>query len=123
MSLIEYLSKESQSCKDIKRLGAILGVSTNIIVSVNCNKEALAFVCGFLGHEFPHVRSLAAEKLYVRLLDTNPELGEDHTAIRLLLNHDWGSNGTSEDIIRNESIQMITKAFELDDQKFLRLPS
>ena len=118
LSLLDYVQEESKHCKDVQRLSAILSVSTGLIVSTNTSQEALALVCRFLGHEFPRVRSLAAEKLYVRLLDTEPELGEDHTAIRLLLEYDWGSNGNFEESIRKESIIMVTKAFELGDQVF-----
>jgi hypothetical protein len=116
LSLLDYLRKESKSCKDVQRLTAILSVSAGLIVSVKTSHEAVVLVCSFLAHEFPRVRSLAAEKLYVRLLETDPELGEDHIAIRFLLEHDWESNGNLEEVNRNESIREVAKAFEIDDE-------
>lgn len=115
-SLLDHLRKEAKSCKDVKRLAAILSVSTGLIASVKTSREAVALVCSFLAHEFPRVRSLTAEKLYVRLLETDPELGDDHVAIRFLLQHDWESDGNQEQIIRDESIQEVTKAFEIDNE-------
>lgn len=90
-SLLDHLWIEAKSCKDVKRLTAIISVSTGLIGSVITSQKALSLICKLLGHEFPRVRSVSAEKLYVRLLETNPELGEDHTSIRLLLEHDWES--------------------------------
>ena len=116
LSLLDYLRKESKSCKDVQRLTAILSVSTGLIVSVEASHEAVALVCSFLAHEFPRVRSLAAEKLYVRLLETDPELGQDHVAIRFMLEHDWESNGSLEEVNRNESIREMAKAFEIDSE-------
>jgi hypothetical protein len=58
------------------------------------HKHAVAFICGLLKHPFPHIRRLAAEKLYVRLLETNFETYDGRsTGINILLNHPWDSDG------------------------------
>ena len=110
VSLLDHLAIESTSCRDVKRLTAIISVSTGLIGSVRTSQKALSLACSLLTHEFPRVRSLSAEKLYVRLLETDPELGEDHTAVKLLLEHDWESDGNLAEIHCE-----VTKTFEIDD--------
>jgi hypothetical protein len=100
-SLISNLQEERKGCADVPRLHAILNVGTGLILSLKDSPEATGFVCEFLTHEYPRIRSLAAEKLYVRLQETDPDLDEQHNAIRLLLYHSWevedctGSQGHS----------------------------
>ena len=88
-SLIGKLRQERQGCTNIPLLSAILTVATGLISSVKNSPEAIAFVCEFLVHDFPHIRSLAAEKLYVRLQETDPDLNDNNNAINLLLYHAW----------------------------------
>jgi len=120
MSLLGKLREESKCCTDVKRLTAILDVSTGLIISVRVSQEAVAFVCEFLAHEFPRIRTLAAEKLYIRLLETDPGLGQNHTAIRFLLEHNWESDENLEEIDRDTAVQEVMEAFEIDE--LLRLP-
>eukprot|EP00536_Pseudo-nitzschia_multiseries_P008637 jgi/Psemu1/257408/estExt_Genewise1Plus.C_2220030 len=116
LSLLERLREESETCNDITRLTAIISVSTGLIASVKTSKEAVAFVCGLLIHEFPRIRSVAAEKLYVQLLETDPELGGDHAAIRILLEHNWESDQTPPGgIDRKTAVQEVAKAFEVEN--------
>jgi len=113
-SLLERLWKESNSCKDIKCLVAIVSVSTGLISYAKTNKEALALVCNFLDHKFPCIRSLAAEKLYVHLLETDLELKKEHAAIRILLKNNWEMDPSgTEKVNRDEQIREIMKVFEI----------
>jgi hypothetical protein len=99
----------------MQRLVAILNVATGLIISIVESKEIVAFVCDFLVHQFPRIRSLAAEKLYVRLLETDPDLGENHTAVQILLSHNWESDDENlQEIDRDTAIQEVLKAFEID---------
>ena len=116
LTLLYNLRKESESCTDVKRLAVILSVSAGLIVSVKVSQEAVAFVCEFLVHEFPRIRSVAAEKLYVRLLETDPDMGEDHAAIRFLLERKWESDWTLEKSDRSTYIQEMINAFKFDDE-------
>lgn len=129
LSLLEKLVMVLKGCKDIRRLTAILNVATGLLDSVSESKEILKFICGFLLHDFPRIRSFAAEKLYVRLLETDPELaggGElsnnngdinnnnnSNRGIQILLSYNWECN----EIILNQentTFQEILKAFEID---------
>ena len=121
LSLLDHLEKESKTCRDVKRYAAIINVGVGLIASVKGSPEAVALVCSLLLHEFPRVRSIAAEKIYVRLLETDPDLGEDHVAIKFLLEHNWESNASLEETIRKESIREVAKAFGIDDDKMLCL--
>jgi len=113
--LLERLREESKDCTDIKRLMAIISVSTGLIISVQISKETVSFVCSLLAHEFPRIRSVAAEKLYVQLLETDPELGGDHAAVRLLLEHNWECDQTPPGgIDRTTAINEVTNAFEIE---------
>jgi hypothetical protein len=115
LSLLGKLREESKRCTDMQRLVAILNVATGLIISIVESKEIVAFVCDFLVHQFPRIRSLAAEKLYVRLLETDPDLGENHTAVQILLSHNWESDDENlQEIDRDTAIQEVLKAFEID---------
>lgn len=118
LSLLGKLRVESKGCTDMKRLTAILNVATGLIISIVESKEIVAFVCDFLVHEFPRIRSLAAEKLYVRLLETDPDLGENHAGVQILLSHNWESDVILQEIDRNAAIQEVLKAFEVDKMLF-----
>ncbi len=61
----------------------------------------MRFVCDFLAHEFPRIRCIAAEKLYVRLLEANLDIDETHAAVDLLLHHSWESDEISQEIHMN----------------------
>ena len=98
----------------MKRLTAILNVAAGLIISVNASQEVVGFVCEFLVHEFPLIRSFAAEKLYVRLLETEPDLEEDHIAVKQLLHHSWESDGSLQEIDRDTVIREILMAFGID---------
>ncbi len=107
LRLIDHLSIEGNASRDVKRLTAIVSVSTGLIASVPTSPEALRLACTFLAHDFPRVRSLSAEKLYIRLLETNPELAEEqHRGIQLLMQHPWES-----DLLLEETYTEVTKAF------------
>jgi hypothetical protein len=112
-SLLAKLRQEAKGCKDVHRLAAILDVATGLVISIQESRDAVAFVCELLMHEYPRVRSLAAEKLYVRLLETNPDLDEDHPAVTLLLHHTWEFEGGRPQQNREMAVQ-ISKAFEID---------
>ena len=47
-------------------------------------------------HPFPRVRRIAAENLYIRLLE-NPETDDEHPALSLLLEHQW-DEGAAEKV-------------------------
>jgi Tubulin folding cofactor D C terminal len=108
--LLSQMKQELEGCSDIPRLHAILNVATGLIRSVEQSPQATAFVCSLLSHEFPRIRSLAAEKLYVRIQETNPELSDDHRAMKLLLHHTWEANkGRAEEDAKSVACE-VTKA-------------
>jgi hypothetical protein len=115
LDLLKRLKEETKNCSDVPLLTAILNVATGIIVSIKTSPEAMTFVGELLVHEFPRIRSLTAEKLYVRLLETDPELGDGNAGIRLLLDHSWEFDGGENQSV-NEMALQVFKAFDIDAQ-------
>jgi len=112
MRLIDHLAIEGQKTRDVKRLSSIVGVSTGLIATVETSPNALQLASSFLIHEFPRVRSLSAEKLYIRLMETNPELADgQHEGIQLLLQHDWESDRDLKEIYNQ-----VRRAFGIHDE-------
>lgn len=99
-SLLQNLREEAKECTDTQRLTAILNVSCCLLASDSNRTEVLSFICEFLTHKFPRIRSLAAEKLYVRLLETHiiEYDNESHPAIEMLLNHSWELDDGSQKV-------------------------
>ncbi|CAJ1936513.1 unnamed protein product [Cylindrotheca closterium] len=91
-SLCTLLREEEKGCKDVHRLTSIVSVTLGLVgTSGEIEKEPLAFVCTMLKHPFPRVRRIAAENLYVRLLES-PDLDGDNPALELLLTNPWDSD-------------------------------
>lgn len=117
MAMLNSLEQEESKCKDVHRLTAIIDVSLGLMGTGNgCQKvrlngrdtpfhhclcktypvaasesqELLAFVCRLLMHPFPRVRRIAAENLYVKLVE-QPTMVENHPALELLLSNPWDS--------------------------------
>jgi hypothetical protein len=111
--LLEKLKEEAKYCTDIPRLTAILNVATGLIASIKTSPKAMAFVCELLVHEYPRIRSLAAEKLYVRLLETDPDLHDGHAGIKLLLESSWEFEGCKGQTIDETAFQ-VSRAFEIE---------
>lgn len=109
--LLSLLKEEARDCSDIPRLQAILNVSAGLIHSVKQSPEVTMFVCTLLKHEYPRIRSLAAEKLYVRIQETDSDLDDDHRAMKLLLHHSWELECTVQE--RQDAACEIRKAFDL----------
>ncbi len=109
--LIDHLRIEGQKSRDVKRLSSIVSVSTGLIATAESSPKALQLAIFFLIHEFPRVRSLSAEKLYIRLMETNPELADSqHEGIQLLLQHDWES-----DVDLKDAYNLVRTAFGIQD--------
>jgi hypothetical protein len=88
-SLCKHLREEEKGCKDVHRLTSIVNVSLGLLGPTSeTEKEPLAFVCTMLMHRFPRVRRIAAENLYVRLLE-KPDLDSENPALNLLLTNPW----------------------------------
>ncbi|KAG7348074.1 tubulin folding cofactor D [Nitzschia inconspicua] len=111
--LLALLKMETDCCTDIPRLHFILNVSTGLIRSIKQSADATAFVCSFLTHEFPRIRSLAAEKLYVRIQETDPDLNDDHRAMKLLLHHSWEVEGGEQE--GRDVAREVLEVFLLDE--------
>jgi hypothetical protein len=63
-----------------------------------------------LMHPFPRVRRIAAENLYVRLLE-NPDLDEKHPALALLLINPW--DGDASEARVKEMAKEVAEALEV----------
>jgi Tubulin folding cofactor D C terminal len=93
IALLRNLREEAKGCTDTQRLLAILNVSCDLIGPETRNGGGFVlFVCDFLRHPFPRVRCIAAEKLYIRLLESNVAIDETHPVVGLLLHHSWESD-------------------------------
>ena len=114
-SLCSLLREEEKGCKDVHRLTSIVSVTLGLLgtsremekvkIHMNCRgfvslvplivshllQEPLTFACAMLMHPFPRVRRIAAENLYVRLLES-PDLDGDNPALELLLTNPWDSD-------------------------------
>jgi Tubulin folding cofactor D C terminal len=109
LTLLEKLQEEVSQTSDVPFIIAILNVGCCLISPNSATqKEAISLVCGLLKHEFPRIRRLTAEKLYVRLLETNIdcksnilEVNDEHPLgkidIDMLLNHRWEADINDRD--------------------------
>jgi hypothetical protein len=114
LPLLSKLRDDIRGCNDVPRLHATLDVSIGLIRSIKSSPEAIAFVCFFLMHQFPRIRSLAAEKLYVRIQETDPDLNRDHVAMTLLLHHSWEVQDGGQEKYNVSALQ-VSEAFHLND--------
>lgn len=114
LSLLQNLREEAKGCTDTQSLTAILNVSCGMIGSSSNSNEFICFVCDFLRHQFPRIRCIAAEKLYIRVLETNIGLNESHPAVELLLNHSWGSDEFDSEMHKDTATE-VSKAFGTQD--------
>jgi tubulin-specific chaperone D len=112
--LLSKLREDIRMCIDIPRLHATLNVSTGLIRSVKQSPEAIAFVCSLLMHQFPRIRSLAAEKLYVRVQETDPDLNDDHKAMTMLLHHSWEVQGRGDEKCK-DAAREVSEAFHINN--------
>ena len=118
-SLLAKLQSEVSKTTDIACITAIMNVSSGLICPSSASqKEAVAFLCGLLRHQFPHIRRLAAEKLYVRLLETDFGANDDQSAgVDILVNHPWESDeGKPFDRSANfcEAASQVSKALHVE---------
>jgi hypothetical protein len=87
--LCSLLQAEEEGCKDIQRLTAIINVALGSLgPTAETEKGPLSLVCKMLMHPFPRIRRIAAENLYIRLLEKT-ELDSNHPALNLLLVNPW----------------------------------
>ena len=117
--LLAKLQSELSQTTDIACITAIMNVSSSLISPSSASqKEAVAFVCGLLRHQFPHIRRLAAGKLYVRLIEADFGSNDERsTGIDILLNHPWESDkGKAFDRSANfcEAASQVSKALHVD---------
>jgi hypothetical protein len=68
-------------------------ITQPIVIVASERQEVLAFVCRLLMHPFPRVRRIAAENLYVKLVE-QPAMSAGHPALDLLLSNPWDSTDT-----------------------------
>lgn len=64
-----------------------------------------------LGHPFPRVRRIAAENLYVRLLE-NPSFDEKHPALNLLLSNPWDGDESQDRV--QKMVEEVVDALGID---------
>ena len=92
--LVEALHASELSCGDVHRLIGIVDVLVSLIDAPNAVRvhgEALSFLCSFLVHRFPRVRSYAAEQIYVVLLEHSSLINEhnEEAVLETLLRTAW----------------------------------
>jgi hypothetical protein len=114
LPLLSKLRDDIRGCNDMPRLHATLNVSTGLIRSIQESPEALAFVCSLLMHPFPRIRSLAAEKLYVRIQETDPELNDENRAMTKLLHYSWEMQDGGQENCNDAALE-VSEAFHLND--------
>jgi hypothetical protein len=64
-----------------------------------------------LMHSFPRIRRIAAENLYIRLLE-NPERDPEHPALSLLLSNPW--DGDEPEAKVKEMAMEVAQALEVE---------
>jgi hypothetical protein len=117
-ALLRCLQEEVRSCSDVHRLTSIINVSLGLVTDsksrrvMSCVRivllvcylltdltilflffaqKPLALVCRMLMHSFPRVRRIAAESLYVKLLE-DPVLDAQDPVFGLLLESLWDAD-------------------------------
>jgi hypothetical protein len=98
-TLLSNLKAEVKGCEDVHQLFAIGNVTIGLLSSApeekSIEKEALAFLCIMLSHDYPRVRNYIAQQFYVLLLE-HPELGNDNDSVLdLILKTSWDSADTT----------------------------
>ncbi|RLN95357.1 hypothetical protein BBJ28_00014498 [Nothophytophthora sp. Chile5] len=80
--LYEALRAEIQKCTAVPKLSAAISVLIGLLPSdAETEAKVLRALVLFLGHRFPKVRKLTAEKLYTRLLLHEEVIGEDKVSL------------------------------------------
>jgi hypothetical protein len=122
-TLLSNLKAEEKGCEDVHRLFAIGNVTIGLLSSSpkekEIEKDALAFLCTMLSHDFPRVRNYIAQQFYVLLLE-HPELINDNDSVLdLILKTAWDSADTTT--VRT-AVDQVGRGLGVDLAKLTPLP-
>lgn len=111
-SFFILLQEEENGCTDVHRLTAIVNVALGFPIS-ETEKQPLVIACKMLMHRFPRVRSIAAEALYLWLLnrlDRSPK----NPSLDLLLDNQWDGDDTATKV--REMAMEVATALDVHSQ-------
>ncbi|KAL4175352.1 hypothetical protein KRP22_000320 [Phytophthora ramorum] len=108
--LYGVLRDEIQKCTAVPKLSAALGVLIGLLPSdPKTEAKTLRALVLFLGHKFPKVRKLTAEKLYTRLLLHDEVINEEKygTVVEILSDTAWDASISQVRSARKELLELL----------------
>ncbi|RLN62335.1 hypothetical protein BBJ29_007577 [Phytophthora kernoviae] len=108
--LYEVLRDEIQKCISVPKLDAAISVLIGLLPSDSeIEAKSLRALVLFLGHRFPKVRKLTAEKLYTRLLLHEEVINEEKydQVVEILSDAAWDASITQVRTARNELLELL----------------
>ncbi|KAG7398260.1 hypothetical protein PHYBOEH_011433 [Phytophthora boehmeriae] len=108
--LYEALRDEIQKCTAVPKLDAAISVLIGLLPSdPETEVKSLRALVLFLGHRFPKVRKLTAEKLYTRLLLHEEVVNEEKydEVVEILSDTAWDASITQVRAARNELLELL----------------
>ncbi|KAF4320208.1 hypothetical protein JM18_002220 [Phytophthora kernoviae] len=108
--LYEALRDEIQKCISIPKLDAAISVLIGLLPSDSeIEAKSLRALVLFLGHRFPKVRKLTAERLYTRLLLHEEVINEEKydQVVEILSDTAWDASITQVRTARNELLELL----------------
>eukprot|EP00644_Phytophthora_capsici_P007644 jgi/Phyca11/555344/estExt2_Genewise1Plus.C_PHYCAscaffold_720060 len=108
--LYSALRDEIQKCTAVPKLSAAISVLIGLLPSdPETMSKALRALVLFLGHKFPKVRKLTAEKLYTRLLLHDEVIDEEKydMALEILSDTAWDASISQVRKARNELLDLL----------------
>ncbi|KAG2760722.1 Tubulin-specific chaperone D [Phytophthora cactorum] len=108
--LYSALRDEIQKCTAVPKLSAAISVLIGLLPSdPETESRTLRALVLFLGHQFPKVRKLTAEKLYTRLLLHDEIVDEEKydTVVEILSDTAWDASISQVRSARNELLELL----------------
>ncbi|KAL3660909.1 hypothetical protein V7S43_013926 [Phytophthora oleae] len=108
--LYSALRDEIQKCTAVPKLSAAVSVLIGLLPSdPETESKTLRALVLFLGHKFPKVRKLTAEKLYTRLLLHDEVVDEEKydMVVEILSDTAWDASISQVRVARNELLKLL----------------